>query len=172
MLISANSTHRQRTQGYIRELEKEVLLLRESQGQLAVENQTLKVKVDVCVYALQSNGIPVPDVSGPASPAFLRQNSSNLGLQQDLLSNSAYVLSGGISSGANSVSIDLRDLELLEPEYPCSTTAALTDPRQSELPEHQQSYPNFSYREGNQDDNQKGSSTHLGAQAGIDFILE
>ncbi|KAE9979141.1 hypothetical protein EG328_001082 [Venturia inaequalis] len=172
-VLQAQRTHRQRTQGYIRELEKEVLLLRETQDQLAAENQTLKAKVDVCVHTLHSNGIPVPDVSGPASPAYLRQKSSNLGLHQDFLSNSTYALSGDISSGADSVSIDLRDLESLEPEFLCSTTAGLTDPRQFELPKHHQAYSKISYREENQDENQhRGSPTHLGAQAGIDFILE
>jgi hypothetical protein len=138
-----------------------------------VENQNLKAKVDVCVHTLHSNGIPIPDVSGPTSPSFLRQTSPNFGSQQDLLSNSGYALSGGISStGADSVSIDLRDLDTLEPEYPCSRTAGLADPRQFELPEDQQAYHNFPYRERSQDDNQQGSTTHLGAQAGIDFILE
>lgn len=133
----------------------------------------MKAKVDVCVHTLHSNGIPVPDVSGPASPAYLRQKSSNLGLHQDFLSNSTYALSGDISSGADSVSIDLRDLESLEPEFLCSTTAGLTDPRQFELPKHHQAYSKISYREENQDENQhRGSPTHLGAQAGIDFILE
>ncbi|TID24907.1 hypothetical protein E6O75_ATG04112 [Venturia nashicola] len=136
-------THRQRTQGYIRELEKEVLLLRETQGLLAVENQILKAR-----------------------------HSSNLGLQ-DLLSSSTYALSGGISSGANSISIDSGDLDSLEPENPCSTTTGLTDPRQFEFTDHHQPYPNFLYREGTQDESQQGgASTHIGAQAGIDFILE
>jgi hypothetical protein len=140
-----------------------------------MENQNLKSQVDICVHTLHSNGIPVPDVSGSgsASPSFLRTTSSNFGSQQDLLSNSGYALSGGISStGADSVSIDLRDLETLEPEYPCSRTAGLADPRQFELPEDQQAYLNFPHRERSQDDNQQGSTTHLGAQAGIDFILE
>lgn len=138
-----------------------------------MEIQNLKAKVDICVHTLHSNGIPVPDVFGPTSPSFLHQTSSNFGSQQDLLSNSGYALSGGLSStGADSVSIDLRDLETLEPEYPCSNTAGLADPRQFELPEDQQAYHNFPYRGRGQDDNQQGSTTHLGAQAGIDFILE
>lgn len=137
-----------------------------------MENQTLKAKVDVCIHTLHFSGIPVPDTSGPASPAFLRQNSSKLGSQQHLFSNSGYALSGGISSGADSVSIDLRDLETLEPEYPCSIVAGLTDPRQFELPEHQQTISNFTYSEDSQDGGLQGPSTHLGAQAGIDFILE
>jgi hypothetical protein len=172
VLMSSNSTHRQRTQGYIRELEKEVLRLRETEGQLSVENQNLKAKVDVCVHTLHSNGIPVPEVSVSASPSYFRTTSSNLGSQQDLLSNSGYALSGGMSSAADSVSIDLRDLETLEPEYPCSRTAGLADPRQFELPEDQNAFMNFPYRERSHSDNQQGSATHLGAQAGIDFILE
>ncbi|TLD37203.1 hypothetical protein E2P81_ATG04015 [Venturia nashicola] len=70
----------------------------------------------------------------------MRQHSSNLG-PQDLLSSSTYALSGGISSGANSISIGSGDLDSLE--------------------------------EGTQDESQQGgASTHIGAQAGVDFILE
>jgi hypothetical protein len=130
--------------------------------------------VEICVHTLHSNGIPTPDVSaGPASPSFLRSTSSNVGSQQDLLSNSGYALSGGNSStGADSVSIDLRDLETLDPEYPCSNAAGMAEAPQFEHPSDQQGYPTFPYRERSQDDTQQGSTTHLGAQAGIDFILE
>jgi hypothetical protein len=52
--------HRQRTQGYIKELEKEVLRLRARESELADENQTLHDQLRLLKQMLASNSIQLP----------------------------------------------------------------------------------------------------------------
>jgi hypothetical protein len=137
-----------------------------------MENQTLNTKIEVFTHTLHLNGIPVPEVS--ASPSIVRTNSTS---EQDILSTSSYALSyQAHSSGGDSVSIDLTDLESMEPKKWCSTTAAYEEPRHFENPpsvilsDDHQSFLTFPAREMTQEEH--GPAVTLGAQAGIDFILE
>lgn len=54
-------THRQRTQGYIKELEKEVMRLRESENQLQKQNEKYKQNAHVIELYLSQNSLAFPD---------------------------------------------------------------------------------------------------------------
>ncbi|KAF2666130.1 hypothetical protein BT63DRAFT_463274 [Microthyrium microscopicum] len=62
-------THRQRTQGYIRELEKEVLRLREREAEVEQKNAEILKKARALEQTLITNNVPVPDELTSASTA-------------------------------------------------------------------------------------------------------
>src|SRR5262249_16737479 len=64
--MCCHRNHRQRTQGYIRELEKEVLRFRSRESELADENQTLHDQVELLKQMLVSNSIQLPYGFSPA----------------------------------------------------------------------------------------------------------
>lgn len=61
-------THRQRTQGYIKELEKEVLRLREKEAEAQRQNEELAHKARSLEQSLIANNIPVPESLPPDGP--------------------------------------------------------------------------------------------------------
>ncbi|KAI4202176.1 MAG: hypothetical protein LQ346_002028 [Caloplaca aetnensis] len=72
-----DSTHRQRTQNYIKTLESEVLRLRGSEGDLTTANQKLQNQVDLLQSTLARANLPIPASCGvspqstqPASVPF------------------------------------------------------------------------------------------------------
>jgi hypothetical protein len=64
-------THRQRTQGYIRELEREVLRLRELEINLKNQNKILSAKVTILEQTLTINNITVPDLTSVGATSQL-----------------------------------------------------------------------------------------------------
>jgi hypothetical protein len=160
-----NRTHRQRTQGYIRELEKEVLRLRDSERALKYENANLK-------RCLSGSGILAPEVPSPTSS---RGNVSSAEPVLFLPEPSSLTVE---TSSAASVIIDLTDLSAIEPEKWCSVTAAMEEVRPYELPtvspaqlsgDPSGAMP-ATLREGSVGN--YGASPALSPQAAIDFVLE
>lgn len=56
----AASTHRQRTQNYIKALEQEVVRLREMETQMMMQKETLHARVNVLEHTLSQHGIHAP----------------------------------------------------------------------------------------------------------------
>lgn len=154
-------THRQRTQGYIRELEKEVLRLRDNESVLKAGNSSLK-------DALVRGGLPLPNHGD--SPDL----SAGVSIASDLdLRYTATSLELG-----NSVTVDLTELNAIEAEEWCSVTAAMEDRIPFEAPTALPSLalicgdvnPPRTLREGSVGN--YGSAPALSPQAAIDFVLE
>lgn len=140
--------------------------LRDSETALKTENASLKA-------ALDQNGLSVPNgpsrsswrasVSPPSDAALLFAPSSP---------------SVGNVSSATSVTIDLTELSVIEPEKWCSVTAAMEETRPFEIPTV--SLPQLSgfddqalsstLRAGSVGN--YGDSPALSPQAAIDFVLE
>ncbi|KAL8777532.1 MAG: hypothetical protein Q9213_007813 [Squamulea squamosa] len=95
---TAQRTHRQRTQNYIKTLESEVVRLRGSEGDLMSENKKLLNQVDILRTALILNNVPLPagfedspqlaqapllSPELPASVSFKTDNSNHQRLHVD-----------------------------------------------------------------------------------------
>ncbi|KIW08306.1 uncharacterized protein PV09_01224 [Verruconis gallopava] len=165
-VLQAQRTHRQRTQGYIRELEKEVLRLRDSETALKSENARLK-------GILSQNGILVSENASPAG-----QDGSASPEDPICLLSEPSPPAVGDASSIGSVRIDLTALNTFENEKWCSVTSAMQDTRPFELPTISQAQL-FDYgcldgpialREGS--DGNYGPIPAMNAQAAIDFVLE
>ena len=158
-------THRQRTQGYIRELEKEVLRLRDSETALKAENVSLKDTIN-------RGGLPMPE---PDSITW--RNGASPSSDAGLLFTASSPEFGDISS-AGSVTIDLTELSVIEPETWCSVTAAMEEPRVFELPTIAPAQLSDYNQHGSQKTLREGSVGNYGTvpalspQAAIDFVLE
>lgn len=167
VLISPrHRTHRQRTQGYIRELEKEVLRLRDSETALKAENKQLKA-------ALNQNGLSLPN---GASPPTWRSSFSPP--PDNTLLFAASSPDFGALSSATSVTIDLTELNVIEPEKWCSVTAAMEETRPFEIPTISPAQLSEYETNGVMSTLRQGSVGNYGAfpalspQAAIDFVLE
>ena len=60
ILILCYSTHRQRTQNYIKTLESEVVRLRESEAKLMIERDSLKATLQILKTTIVSAHLPLP----------------------------------------------------------------------------------------------------------------
>jgi hypothetical protein len=156
------STHRQRTQGYIRELEKEVIRLREREGILTKENEALRMKAESYHQVLISNGLAPPD-------------DTDFTAQQQYLTPSSNVETQSIAaSSAPSIVVDLTDLATIEAEKGCSTRAAMESGRPYEQPPVNPALLAISINNSRNETGQEQNTSPsiLSPQAGIDFVLE
>jgi hypothetical protein len=145
--------HRQRTQGYIKALENEILRLRSQAYTLGQENADLKNQVTALTQGFMSNSMPL--VHGLA----------NLGTKNTYES-SSFNRGGGHEESEPNVMIDLTQLDNIEAERWCSTQAAEEEPSPYEpltaVP------PAFNVQL-----EQPGvHHAPLDTQAGVDFVLE
>jgi hypothetical protein len=184
-----SSTHRNRTQGYIRELEKEVLRLRDRESHLVHENEMLNSRIVALSQPSFANERPLinENVSLPEPQFLLPSNASPIdytgGFGTSLesfhgdLSASHSATGSGVGTSP-SITVDLTELSIIEPEKWCSETAALEVPRRYELPfvspaqlVAEQNNPATAHW-GSSRRQQYVSAPPLSQQAGIDFVLE
>ncbi|KAF2425229.1 hypothetical protein EJ08DRAFT_700458 [Tothia fuscella] len=130
-VLQAQRTHRQRTQGYIRELEKEVLRLRENEMALELSNKTLQERINMLEPLAIANG------------TFSRDHNIKEFLHQHKLNQQPYLNTPSSSGGGQSlhgdahsiiagndpfVNVDLTALGTTRATYGCSTKAAMESP--------------------------------------------
>ena len=161
-MLSCYRNHRQRTQGYIRELEKEVLRLRARENDLADENQTLHDQVKLLKQMLASNGIQLP--YGISSPEIM----ADLPLSND---------TSDETMAEPTVTVDLTDLSRIEAEKWCGITAAAEIPPQYVEPSKtvQSFRTTVTASQKVTTTASPGSriiSMTLSAQSAVDFVLE
>lgn len=108
MLIRCRRTHRQRTQGYIRELEKEVLRLRELEKELVGEKETLNEQIELLKHVLLSNNLSLPSGFDPVGNAPTTHDNGK----------------DSIFASQAPVTVDLTELSRIEAEKWCGITAA------------------------------------------------
>jgi hypothetical protein len=140
--------------------------LRDNEAALKAGNSSLK-------DALARNGLPVPDEGDPPNRIAGVSAPSDLNL---LFTPSS--LAPGEMSSAGSVTIDLTELSVIEPEKWCSVTAAMDVPIPFEVPtivpaqpsSHGHISPSHTLREGSVGN--YGLAPALSPQAAIDFVLE
>lgn len=147
----ARSTHRRRTQRYIRELENEVLRLRSRERTALDRVRTLEAQFRALGQDANENVIdPPPQYTSPAADAT-----------DFSLSGTTPTTSGGNAVGGMPlVSIDLTQLGNSQPSYACCDTA-------SELPA-----PNLAYLNDipNQIDRQRHRGPGFGADNGTNYV--
>ena len=152
--------HRQRTQGYIRELEKEVLRLRARESELVDENQALHDETKLLKQMLASNSIQLPyefSVYETGSDPMLSNETSRE------------------TTTEPTVTIDLTDLSRIEASKWCGVTAAAEiPPRYVEPSKTVKSFRNAVTTPGARIVSQSSRiiSTTLSAQLAVDFVLE
>jgi hypothetical protein len=137
----SGSAHRQRTQDYIKALENEILQLREREKKLEEESTGLKDYIGLLKQSHIENGIFIPE---PSSDKIDELDEST----------------------GTSVMVDLTEMQAIEAERWCSTTAAESEPQPYEPPKAGLfSMPPASEQPGL-------TVKQLNTQTGINFILE
>ena len=115
------STHRQRTQRYIRELENEVLNLRNLSKSMDEKNRTFHSQVQILMATLVANHIPLPVLPHVApDPATPELDFSATSDSSD-------------SAASPMVSIDVSGLSTTAPEKACSIIASERVPVELDL---------------------------------------
>lgn len=161
-MLSCHRNHRQRTQGYIRELEKEVLRLRERENELVDESQALHDQVKLLKQMLASNSIQLPYEFWSFETEGDMQSS---GTSRE-------------TTAEPTVTIDLTDLSRVEASKWCGITAAV------EIPPPYVEPPSKAIKSFRTTVTAPGGvakitspssriiSTALSAQSAVDFVLE
>ncbi|KAF2092550.1 hypothetical protein NA57DRAFT_62417 [Rhizodiscina lignyota] len=178
-VLQAQRAHRQRTQGYIKALENEILRLRARENALLRDTALIRDHVSVLEQTLLTNGIGIPRVQGLSNLETPFDVSSGVasGTPFDMSSVAGSIPSSvpsstGIDDQFSNVTIDLRDMQNIEAERWCSTNAAEHEPRSFEVPSFDPvMWENFVQQEGGT----SAAGAHFGpldAQTGINFILE
>jgi hypothetical protein len=162
-VLSCHRNHRQRTQGYIRELEKEVLRLRARECELVDENQTLHGQVKSLKQMLASNSTQLPyEFSSPETRSDLPPSNGTI----------------REATAEPTVTVDLTDLSRIEAKKWCEVTAETEIPPPYIEPP---SKPAKSFRTTVTAPGEVAKiasptsriiSTTLSAQSAIDFVLE
>lgn len=161
MLITPYRTHRQRTQGYIRELEKEVLRLREREQELLGEKQTLNDQAELLKQVLLSNNLSLPSGISPvgAVPTAHEYDKDSIFTAQAL------------------VTVDLTELSRIEAEKWCGITATeempppYVEPSSDTLQLFRTVSPPTD-GSASSDLEHRRLPTTLNAQSAVDFVLE
>lgn len=82
-----SSTHRERTQNYMKALEKEVVRLREVESRMVGEKDALQARVGALEHTLSLHAIPIPTTSDNDLTASidrsLREQTANVTLRND-----------------------------------------------------------------------------------------
>lgn len=109
ILTKSRSTHRQRTQNYIKTLETEVVRLRESEMKLMQDRDGLRGQVEILKFTIVSSNIPLP--AGIEDPGQATQSRP---------------LSGFDMPATISYSADTLDHDRLQVHWPDHSTQAAT----------------------------------------------
>jgi len=162
-VLSHHRNHRQRTQGYIRELEKEVLRLRARESELVDDNHTLQNQVKSLKQMLASNSVQLP--YGFSPPETRNDLPSSNGTSREV-------------TAEPTVTVDLTDLSRIEAKKWCGAESEIPPPYVEPPLKTAKSFRTTPTVTASGGVTQIASptsriiSTTLSAQSAIDFVLE